>query len=212
MIDIAPGWTKERVAELRRLWEEGYTAAYIASCLGGISRSGVLGKLHRLGLSGRIVQTTPKPKPQTKTAPAKAEVTPEPVPRSAPADDAAPKFKAEPLPAEPAPLRPGITLEDLKPRSCCWPQGDPNKPSFRFCGARTEAAGDAYCKAHADIAFPDRGKPKKPKRTIWNSDFLTKLQRFKDSGQSQADAAKMLGTSEAAVGAAARKYLGGWAS
>lgn len=203
-------WTEERVAELRRLWAEGYSSSYIASRLGGISRSGVLGKLHRLGLSGRIVQTTPKPKPKT-APPPKAEVAPEPK-ATPPADDVrpTPTFRALPLPAEPAPLHPGITLEELTFRTCRWPRGDPAKESFRYCGARTEAAGDSYCKAHADIAFPNRNAAKAPKQRVWNTYSLTELRRLKKAGKSQAAAAAALGTTEKAVGAAARRYLGGW--
>ncbi|HEX4182216.1 MAG TPA: GcrA family cell cycle regulator, partial [Caulobacteraceae bacterium] len=43
-------WTAERVSALTRLWQEGLSASQVADQLGGVSRSGVLGKLHRLGL------------------------------------------------------------------------------------------------------------------------------------------------------------------
>lgn len=46
-------WTDERVETLKRLWEGGVSAAQIATALGGISRNAVIGKVHRLGLSGR---------------------------------------------------------------------------------------------------------------------------------------------------------------
>jgi GcrA cell cycle regulator len=46
-------WNHERIEELKRLWEAGYTASNIASELGGITRNAVIGKAHRLGLSGR---------------------------------------------------------------------------------------------------------------------------------------------------------------
>ena len=49
------GWTDERVARLKKLWSEtGKSAAEIARELGGgLSRNAVIGKVHRLGLSGR---------------------------------------------------------------------------------------------------------------------------------------------------------------
>ena len=47
-------WTHERIEELKKLWEAGYTASNIAAELGGITRNAVIGKAHRLGLSGRM--------------------------------------------------------------------------------------------------------------------------------------------------------------
>ncbi|HOO50302.1 MAG TPA: GcrA family cell cycle regulator, partial [Alphaproteobacteria bacterium] len=47
-------WTDERVAILKRLWGEGKTAAEIAKLIGGVTRNAVIGKAHRLKLSGRV--------------------------------------------------------------------------------------------------------------------------------------------------------------
>jgi len=44
------GWTDDRVAMLRRLWEDGQSASKIAAQLGGVTRNAVIGKVHRLGL------------------------------------------------------------------------------------------------------------------------------------------------------------------
>ena len=46
-------WTEERVELLKKLWSEGLSASQIAAELGGITRNAVIGKVHRLGLSGR---------------------------------------------------------------------------------------------------------------------------------------------------------------
>ncbi len=46
-------WTDERVETLKKLWTEGLSASQIAAELGGITRNAVIGKVHRLGLSGR---------------------------------------------------------------------------------------------------------------------------------------------------------------
>src|SRR5512140_3920425 len=46
-------WTDERVALLTKLWADGLSASQIAAELGGITRNAVIGKVHRLGLSGR---------------------------------------------------------------------------------------------------------------------------------------------------------------
>src|SRR5215211_2405368 len=46
-------WTDERVEMLKKLWSDGLSASQIAAELGGITRNAVIGKVHRLGLSGR---------------------------------------------------------------------------------------------------------------------------------------------------------------
>ena len=47
-------WTDEKVAKLKELWGKGNTASQIAEILGGVSRNAVIGKAHRLNLSGKI--------------------------------------------------------------------------------------------------------------------------------------------------------------
>ena len=65
------GWTDERIATLKKMWEGGSTASEIAAELGGVSRNAVIGKAHRLGLEQR-----PSPvkavEEKVKTRPAKA--------------------------------------------------------------------------------------------------------------------------------------------
>ena len=46
-------WTDERVELLKKLWQDGLSASQIAAELGGVTRNAVIGKVHRLGLSGR---------------------------------------------------------------------------------------------------------------------------------------------------------------
>jgi GcrA cell cycle regulator len=60
------GWTDERVETLKRLWLDGVSASHIAKHLGGVTRNAVIGKVHRLGLSGRAAPSQP-PKPVFKT-------------------------------------------------------------------------------------------------------------------------------------------------
>jgi len=50
-------WTDERVDLLKKLWSEGLSASQIAGRLGGVTRNAVIGKVHRLGLSGRATST-----------------------------------------------------------------------------------------------------------------------------------------------------------
>jgi len=53
------GWTDERVDVLKKLWLEGLSASQIAKQLGGVTRNAVIGKVHRLGLSGREAPSQP---------------------------------------------------------------------------------------------------------------------------------------------------------
>ena len=53
MIDAGATWTDERVELLKKLWTDGLSASQIAAELGNVTRNAVIGKVHRLGLSGR---------------------------------------------------------------------------------------------------------------------------------------------------------------
>ena len=53
------GWTDERVELLKKLWQDGLSASQIAKQLGGVTRNAVIGKVHRLGLSGRATPSQP---------------------------------------------------------------------------------------------------------------------------------------------------------
>ncbi len=46
-------WNEERTAVLKKLWLEGMSASQVARQLGGVSRSAVIGKVHRLGITVR---------------------------------------------------------------------------------------------------------------------------------------------------------------
>ena len=55
-------WNDERVDLLSKLWLEGRSASQIAAELGlGVTRNAVIGKVHRLGLSGRAKLAAPTP-------------------------------------------------------------------------------------------------------------------------------------------------------
>ncbi len=62
-------WTDDRVEQLKKLWEAGLSASQIAAELGNITRNAVIGKVHRLGLSGRA-------KSPSSAAPAAAQGAP----------------------------------------------------------------------------------------------------------------------------------------
>ena len=66
-------WTDEMVEELKKLWAEGVTTGEIGKRL-NISKNSIVGKVHRLGLSGRpspIKKKSDTPKAENITKPTK---------------------------------------------------------------------------------------------------------------------------------------------
>src|SRR5580765_3467208 len=90
------GWTDERVELLKKLWLDGHSASQIAKQLGEVTRNAVIGKVHRLGLSGRatpsqhtrpVFKAPRPPRPAVSSAPVHrrtAEARPAPAPVAAP--------------------------------------------------------------------------------------------------------------------------------
>lgn len=148
-------WTDDRVEDLKKLWAEGHSASQIAKQLGGVTRNAVIGKVHRLGLSGRATPSRPPRRPAAAPArtrapsrPAKPRVAARTEPAAAP---------AKVLEAAPLPNGEFATVLTLKDSMCKWPLGDPSTGDFRFCG-RKSSPGDAYCEAHAEMAYQPQQK------------------------------------------------------
>lgn len=167
-------WTEERVALLRRLWEDGQSASKIAAQLGGVTRNAVIGKVHRLGLAGRVKSGEDAPivalKPAEPEKPAIVAAAPEPA--VIVSHRPAPEFPqaAAPVPvaasaSEPAAIAVSkrVTIMDLRESMCRWPLGDPTTPEFRFCGARS-ITGLPYCTHHAEIAYQPATERKRDRR------------------------------------------------
>ena len=159
-------WNDERVETLKKLWQEGLSASQIANRIGGVTRNAVIGKVHRLGLSGRAPasRTTaarPRPRIAAQRRPAKPRFnTVGPV-----ALRPTLTFQPEAEPYVPAyeeveiPLAERKSLLDLLESSCRWPIGDPQHADFHFC-SRTKMSGLPYCEHHARRAF----QPVQPRR------------------------------------------------
>ena len=58
---VEPTWTDERIEQLTRLWEEGVTTAEIGRRI-GVSKNAVIGKVHRIGLTPRVITEKPAPR------------------------------------------------------------------------------------------------------------------------------------------------------
>ena len=63
-------WSDDRVEQLKKLWEAGLSASQIAAELGNVTRNAVIGKVHRLGLSGRAKSPSSAAPRQRKARPA----------------------------------------------------------------------------------------------------------------------------------------------
>lgn len=146
-------WTPEREQKLRELWNAGLSASRIASELGETTRNAVIGKAHRLGLSGRATR---------KGSGGKSSGGIRLVSRvSAPRR---PRAQIRPKYVEPVERSENaVSLEELTDRHCKWPIGDPRSGEFHFCGSeRTE--GMPYCTYHCAVAYqvPSRREEQAP--------------------------------------------------
>lgn len=164
-------WTDERVETLKKLWLEGQSASQIAAELGGVTRNAVIGKVHRLGLSGRARTTRaapPRPQAKPKAAPAAPQATVsgnlklKPQVRSEPVEEVAVEAKpALNLVNTGAPVSKRATILMLNDRVCKWPIGDPSKEDFHFCGCPSEQ-GSPYCTYHTRIAYQPVRERRRP--------------------------------------------------
>ena len=166
------GWTDERVELLKKLWQDGLSASQIAKQLGGVTRNAVIGKVHRLGLSGRAAPSKPARTVFKAPRPARPVV----------AAPSAPRRIAEPVALsaapQPAPVRyvdeaPGMaTVLTLGAHMCKWPIGDPSLDSFTFCGRRS--SDGPYCQEHGQVAY----QPAQTKKKASATELARSLRRY----------------------------------
>ncbi len=154
-------WTDEKVEQLKKLWLDGLSASQIANELAnGMTRNAVIGKIHRLGLSGRVKSQTPsgarpKQKNERPAAPRSSGGS-APLMRGnlALAMDSRPSPAARPIADDVVvPISERVTLMELRESMCRWPLGDPTTAEFRFCGAKMPTGPGPYCSYHARIAY-----------------------------------------------------------
>ena len=143
-------WNEDRTATLRKLWLEGMSASQVARQLGGVSRSAVIGKVHRLGITVRdvparqrnVVRTASRAQPRARDV---RELT----------------SAARPVIRYTAPvveMTATSRILGLETHSCRWPIGDVDSHDFGFCG-RDKTARASYCEDHARGAFRKLSSP-----------------------------------------------------
>lgn len=155
-------WTPERKEQALAMWREGMSASQIAQTIGGVSRSAVIGVIHRMGAVGRAVLSKPARPARKAARPRSLPAAPKPAltvkankqvfeapearpPRALTGDEAF----CTPLPGS-AP-RP---FWDRKLEECRWPIG--TGTDLRCCCE--PATRDGYCEPHAQRAFNPKPK------------------------------------------------------
>jgi GcrA cell cycle regulator len=174
-------WTDERVETLKKLWGEGLSASQIARQLGGVTRNAVIGKVHRLKLSGRS---------KTMVSPARAKKAGAPeeqVQRNRTAAASTQQVRTRPVVIGNTALKPEmlvdsvavremqvapeanvlvmpvarkLSLVQLSEKTCRWPVGDPMAAEFHFCGHEVREASP-YCAYHSRLAFQPASERKR---------------------------------------------------
>jgi GcrA cell cycle regulator len=146
-------WNEERTATLRKLWLEGMSASQVARQLGGVSRSAVIGKVHRLGITVREVPVRQRGAVRTAS---RAQ------PRSRPVREAVIAPRPALRLAAVAEMTATQSILGLEIHSCRWPIGDVESDDFGFCG-RDKTARASYCEDHARGAFRRLSSPSEVK-------------------------------------------------
>jgi GcrA cell cycle regulator len=159
-------WTDERVELLKKLWSDGLSASQIAAELGGITRNAVIGKVHRLGLSGRAKSASSAPRQRKARSSshilrlARASI------RGNTA--LAYEIEAEAMPElieNIIPIGQRRTILELTELTCRWPIGDPGSSEFFFCGGNT-IGGLPYCAYHSRVAYQPAGDRRRDRRPL----------------------------------------------
>ncbi len=165
-------WTDDRVARLAKLWAEGLSASQVAADLGGVTRNAVIGKVHRLGLSGRAKpagksNAASRRKPAARAAGgsgdgggggganySRTRQTTRTVGNTVIKVDFEEDVAFRPKPVEDLvmPVSRELGLLQLTETTCKWPTGDPTMPGFSFCGHSTND-DKPYCEYHNKLAF-----------------------------------------------------------
>ncbi|MEO6395402.1 MAG: GcrA family cell cycle regulator [Devosia sp.] len=180
------GWTEERVELLKKLWLEGLSASQIAGVLSeGVTRNAVIGKVHRLKLSGRAkpANSAPRARPASRPAVRRVSLSGGNRPSSgvgammksrsmsgggihgATALKMQEEFQTEVYVAPQVqelfiPVEERLSLLQLSENTCKWPIGDPLTPDFYFCGQHSED-GKPYCDFHSRRAYHQMEKKRR---------------------------------------------------
>ncbi len=146
-------WNEQRIETMKTLWADGHSCSEISRTLNcGISRSAVIGKVHRLGLARRDgVATRTKPPPSQSYGENQKHRTFRPRDRLVDVTPLAQEIELR-TDGHPEPVRLAngelIGTFDLTSRHCRYPHGTPGQIGFHYCG-QPPKAGASWCPTHA---------------------------------------------------------------
>ena len=143
-------WDDERTAAASKLWAEGKSAEQIAKRIGAVSRNAVIGRLHRLGLTGTQPRREARNRPPRSLAADKPQA-----PRRRRASSVI-NLTAEPLPPPAVTDIARVSMHDRTDKQCGWPCAEfTSMTAPLYCGCSV-VPGLPYCEHHARRAFvPD---------------------------------------------------------
>lgn len=141
-------WGDNEVARLREAWAIGLSASEVALRLASEghpkrSRNAVIGRLHRLGLSGRGRNNDHQSTAARIVARRRAQLRP-------PRPPHLPEAARSPTQDEAIPIL-GVSLHQLNDMTCRYPVGDPQGADFAYCGRTCH--GGPYCVAHTKLCY-----------------------------------------------------------
>lgn len=194
---VRASWGDEREAQLRKLYQEGYSCSQIAKQLGGVTRNAVIGKVHRLGLALRgHSQNRTIPKKGHRTARNRSQQEYAFYLEKAVLGDRdglsfhkgkTPVSIAEPFPPRQETDIARISFMDLEDgKHCKFIPGDPVGPyEKQFCGLDVIAPGAVYCPAHHarcnENSRPRNYLPKVMLGATLGRDQLENVKEFEDA-------------------------------
>lgn len=162
---VTPTWPMERMLKLCAGWYRGDSCSTIGKEV-GVSKSGIIGKAARMvrhgALSHRPNPREPSPDQSPEAKKLRARQHEQDYRRRkaglveyAEQKRLAPLALSRPLKSAPGPER--VPYVPPPPKygrvtECCWPLGEPGRPSFRFCDKPTDP-GRPYCHTHVGKAY-----------------------------------------------------------
>lgn len=149
-------WTRERFEKAKSLWADGLSASQIATELGGVTRSGVIGKLHREGCAKREKGYRWGAKGQQRAKRKATYTSGYSTLHRIVVSKERKQFKDIDVPFSDFL---GITFDQLDETTCRFPRGD--KAPYLFCGQPTQK-DSSYCPHCHRVVYT--GIPERPER------------------------------------------------
>lgn len=167
-------WTEERIDMLKGLWKDGLSCSQIAAQIGGVTRCAVIGKVHRLGLSGRTVAKRDNGERQR---PSGSRIRNRVVSLHLSTGE---QTDIRSIANEPKPLTQAdgshIGVLEIGKGQCRWPHGDIRTGDLHFCGHPVHA-DSPYCAHHTSRAWDRAGTQRASQKAQRSDEEFAKRRR-----------------------------------